>query len=52
MVVYYRLARREEREVEARFGEAYTRYRAVVPMFVPRLWRAAASNAASATPLG
>ncbi|MBI2074191.1 MAG: isoprenylcysteine carboxylmethyltransferase family protein [Gemmatimonadetes bacterium] len=36
MVVYYRLARREEREVEARFGEAYVEYRARVPMFVPR----------------
>jgi len=37
MVVYYRLARREEREAEARYGEAYRAYRARVPMFVPRL---------------
>lgn len=35
--VYYRLARREEREAEGRFGEAYLAYRAWVPMFVPRL---------------
>jgi protein-S-isoprenylcysteine O-methyltransferase Ste14 len=37
MVVYYRLARREEREAEAQFGEAYRAYRGRVPMFVPRL---------------
>ena len=41
MVVYYRLARREEREAEARFREAYVAYRAQVPMFVPRLGPAA-----------
>ena len=35
MVVYYRLARREEREAEMLFGEAYSRYKASVPMFVP-----------------
>lgn len=37
IAVYYRLARREEREAEARFGEAYRAYRARAPMFVPRL---------------
>jgi len=37
LVVYHRLARREEREAEIRFGEAYTRYKATVPMFVPRM---------------
>ncbi len=37
LTVYYRLARREEREAEARFAEAYQAYRARVPMFVPRL---------------
>ena len=37
LAVYYRLARREEREAEARYGEAYRAYRARVPMFVPRL---------------
>jgi protein-S-isoprenylcysteine O-methyltransferase Ste14 len=33
---YYRLALREEREVEAQFGEEYARYKANVPAFVPR----------------
>jgi protein-S-isoprenylcysteine O-methyltransferase Ste14 len=37
MVVYYRLARREEREAEILFGEAYTRYKGSVPMFIPRI---------------
>ncbi len=34
---YYRLAKREERELEVQFGEAYRRYRERVPAFVPRL---------------
>ncbi len=37
MVVYYRLARREEREAEVLFGEAYTRYKESVTMFIPRI---------------
>lgn len=37
LFIYYRLARREEREAEAGFGDAYRRYRARVPMFVPRV---------------
>ena len=37
LTVYYRLARREERDAEARFGEDYRVYRGRVPMFVPRL---------------
>lgn len=44
MIVYYRLARREEREAEIRFGEAWLRYRAPVPMFVPRLGRTIADG--------
>jgi len=32
----WRLALREEREVAAEFGEAYTRYRAATPAFVPK----------------
>lgn len=34
---YVRLARREEREMDARFGEAYREYRRRVPGFVPAL---------------
>jgi len=37
IVSYSRLARREEREAEARFSEAYRVYPARVPMFAPRL---------------
>jgi methanethiol S-methyltransferase len=35
ILVYYRLARREETEVEAQFGDAYRRYKTEVPMFIP-----------------
>jgi len=38
--MYARLARREEREVRAEFGEAYARYAAATPAFFPRLRRA------------
>jgi protein-S-isoprenylcysteine O-methyltransferase Ste14 len=37
VVMYVRLARREEREVQAEFGEAYARYAAKTPAFFPRL---------------
>ena len=37
MVVYRRLASREEREVRAQFQGAWTAYAARVPRFVPRL---------------
>jgi len=37
---YYRLAMREEREVAAKFGEEYARYKATVPAFVPRFRKA------------
>jgi Cu+-exporting ATPase len=37
MAVYYGLARREEREAEVLFGEAYAHYRGSVPMFIPRI---------------
>jgi len=33
--MYVRLARREEREVEAEFGSAYREYRARTPAFLP-----------------
>jgi protein-S-isoprenylcysteine O-methyltransferase Ste14 len=41
VTMYVRLARREEREVLAEFGEVYARYAAATPAFFPRLGRAA-----------
>ena len=41
VVMYVRLARREEREAIARFGDAYRAYMGRVPAFVPRVKRAA-----------
>jgi methanethiol S-methyltransferase len=35
--MYARLARIEERETRAEFGEAYDRYAAVTPGWIPRL---------------
>ena len=40
MYMYYRLSRREEKEMETQFGEKYLAYRRQVPMFVPRLAKA------------
>lgn len=37
VIMYVRLARREEREVLAEFGETYQRYMTSTPAFVPRL---------------
>jgi len=37
MFMYYRLGRREEREMESRFGDRYIAYRQRVRMFWPRL---------------
>jgi protein-S-isoprenylcysteine O-methyltransferase Ste14 len=39
VAMYVRLAHREEREARAEFGEAYARYAATTPAFVPRLRR-------------
>ena len=39
LVMYWRLAKREEREVEATFGDQYRRYASDVPAFVPLLGR-------------
>jgi protein-S-isoprenylcysteine O-methyltransferase Ste14 len=38
VVMYVRLARREEREVRGEFGHIYTRYATRTPAFFPR-WR-------------
>lgn len=37
MIAYYRLAMREEREIERHFREEYVEYKKRVPAFVPRL---------------
>ena len=37
MFMYYRLARREEKEIETQFGDQYATYWRRVPMFLPRL---------------
>lgn len=37
VMMYVRLARREEQEALAEFGEEYTRYAAATPAFLPRL---------------
>jgi protein-S-isoprenylcysteine O-methyltransferase Ste14 len=42
MLMYYRLARKEEKEMESRFGDQYVTYRQQVPMFWP--WLATASR--------
>jgi protein-S-isoprenylcysteine O-methyltransferase Ste14 len=39
VTMYVLLARREEREVQAEFGDAYTRYSANTPGFFPRVRR-------------
>jgi len=48
LVVYVRLARREERDSAARFGEAWTRYAQATPLFFPR-WRTSHDRAAPNT---
>jgi protein-S-isoprenylcysteine O-methyltransferase Ste14 len=37
-VVYYRLARKEEKDMEVEFGPHYAEYRRRTGMFLPRLW--------------
>lgn len=43
--MYLRLARREERDVAAEFGEAYRRYAARTPAFIPRWDRLSGAGA-------
>jgi methanethiol S-methyltransferase len=38
LYIYYQLARREERDMETEFGDAYRIYKAHTGMFLPRLW--------------
>ena len=44
VIVYLRLARKEERLMDAEFGEAYAAYRRQVPGFVPRFGHRAAGT--------
>jgi protein-S-isoprenylcysteine O-methyltransferase Ste14 len=37
-VIYYRLAKKEEAEMEVEFGSKYAEYRHRTGMFLPRLW--------------
>lgn len=37
VVMYYRLAKKEEKETEERFGDRYLLYKEKVPMFLPRI---------------
>src|SRR3546814_8365141 len=39
VIMYIRLAKSEEREALAEFGDAYRRYAAEVPAFIPRISR-------------
>jgi protein-S-isoprenylcysteine O-methyltransferase Ste14 len=39
VIMYARLARREEREIRERFGDVYERYAAGAPAFIPRWLR-------------
>jgi methanethiol S-methyltransferase len=51
LVSYVRLARREERELEACFGEAYRVYQEQVPGFMP-LWRVSHRQGGLPAPVG
>ena len=43
VIVYYRLAKKEEKEVEEKFGEEYLKYKRAVPGWIPRIGRKADS---------
>jgi protein-S-isoprenylcysteine O-methyltransferase Ste14 len=45
VIMYLRLAKREERKVAGEFGEAYARYAARVPAFIPRIGAVTESHA-------
>ena len=36
-VLYYRLAKEEDKKMEDTFGEEYRKYKHMVPMFIPRI---------------
>jgi protein-S-isoprenylcysteine O-methyltransferase Ste14 len=37
VIVYYRLAKKEDKEVEEQFGEEFRKYKRTVPSFIPRI---------------
>lgn len=37
VILYYRLAKKEAKEMEEKFGDEYRKYKQKVPMFIPRL---------------
>ena len=37
--LYWKLAKREEKDVEEQFGEEFTEYKRKVPAFIPRPWK-------------
>jgi protein-S-isoprenylcysteine O-methyltransferase Ste14 len=39
VLLYYQLAKKEEKESEAKYGEEFRTYKRTVPMFIPRLKR-------------
>jgi protein-S-isoprenylcysteine O-methyltransferase Ste14 len=49
VIMYARLARREEREIRERFSEAYDDYAARTPAFIPRLQRSSPPDHAPAS---
>jgi len=38
-ILYYRLAKAEDKELEERFGEEYRKYKCMVPILIPRIYR-------------
>jgi protein-S-isoprenylcysteine O-methyltransferase Ste14 len=48
VIMYQRLARREEREIRERFGDVYERYAARTPAFIPRWLRSSQPDHAPA----
>jgi protein-S-isoprenylcysteine O-methyltransferase Ste14 len=39
VILYYRLAKEEDKELEERFGEEYLKYKRMVPILIPRIHR-------------
>ena len=48
-VIYYRLAKKEEADMEVEFGPRYTEYRQRTGMFLPRFWAGRSATQARAS---